>query len=282
MIQPVLSDDKFLADVEAARAQGDALHLWWLGQSGFLIQWQGRHLLLDPYLSDSLTMKYAHTNNPHMRMTARVIAPEQLGFVDLVTSSHNHTDHLDRETLIPLRQANPNLQLIIPEANRTFVAERLGCDPAWPLGLDDGTTASIGGFTVTGAPAAHEQFDQDDQGRHRFLGYIVQCGPWTLYHSGDTIWYEGMVEKLRRWSIDIAMLPINGRAPERRVAGNLDGAEAATLAREIGAGLAIPCHYEMFTFNTASPDDFIAACWRNGQRCAVLRAGERWSSAKRQ
>jgi L-ascorbate metabolism protein UlaG (beta-lactamase superfamily) len=29
--------------------------LWWLGLSGFLIQWQGHHLLLDPYLSDSLT-----------------------------------------------------------------------------------------------------------------------------------------------------------------------------------------------------------------------------------
>jgi L-ascorbate metabolism protein UlaG (beta-lactamase superfamily) len=269
-----------LADVEAIRLQGDALHLWWLGQSGFLIQWQGQYLLLDPYLSDSLTTKYANTDKPHIRMTARVIAPERLDFVSVVTSSHNHTDHLDGETLIPLRRANPNLQLVIPEANRAFVAKRLGCDPAWPLGVDDGTTVNASGFTITGAPAAHEQFDQDEQGRHRFLGYIVQCGPWTLYHSGDTIWYEGMVEKLRRWSIDIAILPINGRAPERRVAGNLDGVEAATLARELGARLVIPCHYEMFTFNTASPDEFIAACRRNGQKYALLHAGERWSTRK--
>ena len=46
-------------------------------------------------------------------------------------------------------------------------------------------------------------------------------------------------------------LPINGRAPERRVAGNLSGAEAARLAKSIGARLVIPCHYEMFEFNTA-------------------------------
>jgi len=280
MIQPILSDDEFLADVESTSLQSDTLHLWWLGQSGFLVQWQDQHLLLDPYLSDSLTAKYANTDKPHIRMTARVVAPERLNFIDVVTSSHNHTDHLDGETLIPLRQANPNLQLVIPEANRTFVAERLGCNPAWPLGVEDGTAVTISGFTISGVPAAHEQFDQDANGRHKFLGYIVQCGPWTLYHSGDTIWYQGMVEKLRGWSIDIAMLPINGRALERRVAGNLDGVEAAALAKEIGAGLVIASHFEMFTFNTASPDGFVAACQRNGQRYAILRAGERWQGRK--
>ena len=44
-------DDAFLADVAAARAEREQLHLWWLGQSGFLVQWQGNHLLFDPYLS---------------------------------------------------------------------------------------------------------------------------------------------------------------------------------------------------------------------------------------
>jgi L-ascorbate metabolism protein UlaG (beta-lactamase superfamily) len=66
-----------------------------------------------------------------------------------------------------------------------------------------------------------------------------------------------MAERLRRFKIDIALLPINGRAPERRVAGNLNDFEAAHLAHDIGAQLVIPCHYEMFEFNTASPDAFI-------------------------
>lgn len=213
MIKPVLAADDFLFDVRQSQSNSDQLHLWWLGQSGFLIQWQGRHLLLDPYLSDSLTHKYAQTDKPHIRMTERVLAPERLDFVDVVTSSHNHTDHLDGETLIPLIQANPALPLIIPAANRTFVAERLGCDPAWPIGVDAGQSVTIPPFTLTGVPAAHEQLEQDEAGRHKFLGYILQCGPWTLYHSGDTVLYEGIVETLRRWAIDIALLPINGRAP---------------------------------------------------------------------
>ncbi len=276
--QPFLADDALLADVRQSAQDNDGFRLWWLGQSGFLVQWQGRHLLLDPYLSDSLTQKYAATDKPHVRMTARVVAPERLDFIDAVTSSHNHTDHLDAETLGPLLHVNPDLTLIIPEANRPFVADRLHIDASLPIGLDDGRSATVAGFTVTGVPAAHEQLEQDDQGRHKYLGYVVRFGPWTLYHSGDTMWYDGIVETLRPWSIDVALLPINGSAPERRVAGNLNGVEAATLAQEIGAGMVTPCHYEMFEFNTASPHAFVAEAERRGQPYCVLRNGERWSS----
>ena len=278
MIQPLQSNEQFLADVARARHDTTAFHLWWLGQSGYLVQWQGQHLLLDPYLSDSLTQKYATTDKPHVRMTERVIAPAQLDFINVVTSSHNHTDHLDAETLIPLIQVNPALKFVIPEANRAFVADRLKIDPALPIGLDDGISAAVGAFRFTGVPAAHEELEQNEAGRHKYLGYIIQFGPWTLYHSGDTVWYEGMVEKLRHWSIDVAFLPINGRAPERRVAGNLDGPEAAQLAKMIGARLVIPGHYELFEFNTTSPDKFIAEAERLGQPYCVLRAGERWRS----
>ena len=275
MIQPFLKGDAFLADVKEARKRRDELHIWWLGQSGFLVHWQDSFLLLDPYLSDSLTEKYANTDKPHVRMTERVVAPESLDFIDIVTSSHNHTDHLDAATLIPLRTVNPGLQMIIPEANRAFVADRLKTDPAWPLGLDDGISATRGPFEFTGIPSAHETIERDEQGRCRFLGYIVRAGRWTLYHSGDTILYDGMPDRLRPFSPDAALLPINGARPERRVAGNLDGREAAWLARESGAKLAVPCHYEMFEFNTAPPDEFIAEAERLRQPYRVLRAGER-------
>ncbi|HYE32492.1 MAG TPA: MBL fold metallo-hydrolase [Methylomirabilota bacterium] len=275
MIKPLLQGEALLREIAQARQEPDHLHLWWLGQSGFLIQWQGRHLLLDPYLSDSLTKKYATTDKPHVRMTELVIQPEQLDFIDVVTSSHNHTDHLDADTLLPLFEVNPNLQFVIPEANREFVAERLKMPAIGPIGLDAGQSVEVGGFKFHGVPAAHEQIDRDPQARCKHLGYVIQAGPWVIYHSGDTVRYEGMAETLRNWKIDIALLPINGRAPERRVAGNLDGPEAAQLAKDIGAGLVIPCHYEMFEFNTASPDAFAHAAQAIGQNIRILRCGER-------
>src|SRR5574339_270676 len=124
MIKPVLQDHAFLEDVARAKRDPQKLHLWWLGQSGFLVQWQVRHLLIDPYLSDSLTNKYEGTDKPHVRMTERVVAPERLDFVDVVTSSHNHTDHLDGETLVPLLNGNPDLKVIVSQANVGFAAAR--------------------------------------------------------------------------------------------------------------------------------------------------------------
>lgn len=278
MIKPLLQDEAFLADVRQAATESDHFHLWWLGQSGFLLQWEGRHLLFDPYLSDSLTKKYAVTDKPHVRMTERVIAPDRLNFIDVVTSSHNHTDHLDAETLVPLLQVNPKLEIIIPEANRAFVADRLKTMLELPRGLNAGEKTTVKGFSFHAVPAAHETIERDELDRCRFLGYIVQFGGWTVYHSGDTVRYPEMADLLRRFPIDLALLPINGARPERRVAGNLNGREAAELARDAAIASVIPCHYEMFEFNTADPAEFASAARACGVNYFILRAGERWSS----
>ena len=280
LIRPFLQEEAFLQDVQDAAGDERVLHIWWLGQSGFLLKWHSRFLLFDPYLSDSLTTKYSATDKPHIRMTERVVAPDCLNFVDIVTSSHNHTDHLDGETLGPLMKANPDLQFVIPEANRAFVAGRLASDPSWPVGLDDGDYREVGAFRFHGIAAAHEELERDKEGRCKFLGYVVRFGPWTVYHSGDTVHYSGLVERLTKFNVDVAILPINGSRPERRVAGNLNGSEAAALACAINAKLAIPCHYEMFTFNTAPPDAFIAAAGALEQTVSVLRAGERCTVQK--
>jgi L-ascorbate metabolism protein UlaG (beta-lactamase superfamily) len=268
VIQPLQSGAALVDDVR--RAYPGALHLWWLGQSGFLVAWQGRHLLLDPYLSDSLTRKYADTDKPHERMTELVVEPSALGFVDVVTASHAHTDHLDPDTLQALVAARPDVAIVAPEAHRELVTERAGVAP---LGIDDGETVGVAGFTIAALPAAHEEIERDAAGRMLHLGYVVRCGPFGLYHAGDTVPYDGMAERLR--GIDVALLPINGRRPERRVAGNLWGDEAAALAHAIGARLAVPMHFEQFAFNTEPPDAFVAACARLGQPQRVLRAGER-------
>jgi L-ascorbate metabolism protein UlaG (beta-lactamase superfamily) len=274
MIAAYQKDGALLADIESHRPLQRGFRLWWLGQSGFLLQYRGHHVLFDPYLSDSLTRKYAQTNKPHVRMTERVVDPARLDFIGVATSSHNHTDHLDAETLLPIMRANPALKLVIPEANRAFVAERLGCAPQWPIGLNDGASARIGEFEFHGIASAHEQLDATPDGLYPYLGYVVKFGGYAVYHSGDTVLYAGLVEKLRAHTVDVAMLPVNGSLPERRVAGNLWGREAARLAHDAGVKVAVPCHYEMFEFNTVSPDEFIAACGRLGQKFRLLRNGE--------
>src|SRR5215213_8577047 len=134
LIKAVRKDHDLVQEMDSLADDENNFHLWWLGQSGFLLQWKGKRVLIDPYLSDSLTKKYAATHKPHVRMTERVIDPELLKSILIVTSSHNHTDHLDAETLMPVLKNNPEIKFVIPEANRDFVAERVKCKKEFLIG----------------------------------------------------------------------------------------------------------------------------------------------------
>src|SRR4029079_17623395 len=133
--EPVLDDESVLGEVDAAT---DAL--WWLGQSGFLLKRGGRFLLVDPYLSDSLTKKYAATDTPHVRMSRRVVAPERLGFVDVVLATHGHTDHLDPETLPHVGGA-----LVVPAGIAELARRRAGREP---VTVSEHQSMEIADFTV--------------------------------------------------------------------------------------------------------------------------------------
>lgn len=275
MIEPFQKDETLIRHILSTKDKVEGLRIWWLGQSGFLVQWNGVHVLFDPYLSDSLTIKYADTDKPHERLSEQVIKPELLDMVDLVTSSHNHTDHLDALTLKPLFKANPAIKFAIPEANREFIANRCQIDPAMPVGLVVGAQPYQlnSEVSITAIPAAHNDLALDEEGKHKFIGFILKMGDYTLYHSGDTLWYDDLEIILRKHKPDVAFLPINGNKPERRVAGNLNFEEAAELGKRIDA-LVIPHHYHMFAFNTEDPQNFINVCKAKETRYRVMQMGE--------
>ncbi|CAA9470039.1 MAG: hypothetical protein AVDCRST_MAG96-346 [uncultured Segetibacter sp.] len=273
LIKPKQKDALLLNDILSFESE-TAFKVWWLGQSGFLLKWKGKYILFDPYLSDSLTVKYQNTDKPHTRMSELVIDPASLNFVDIVTSSHNHTDHLDADTLQPILKDNANVHFIVPEANRSFIVNRVGCDDNFPLGLNDGTSVVIDDFTITGVPAAHNEVERNEKGECKSMGFVVQFGEYAIYHSGDTLWFKRLEEILKPYDLDVAFLPINGNKPERKVAGNLNAEEAALLGKEIGAGMVIPHHYHLFEFNTEDPALFEVQCRKHKVNYRVLEIGE--------
>ena len=281
MIVPCQKDSTLLADIHSASPEAGDLHLWWLGQSGFLLKQGGSFLLLDPYSSDSLTLKYDATDKPHVRMTERCLAPEALDFVRVITSSHQHTDHFDEATLLPLADRAQGIKLVVPAAVEDQARARLDGSPMVELiPVDAGDSTIVDGWWISAVAAAHNEIERDEEGRCKFLGYVIQRGGFSIYHSGDTLWHDGLVGALLPFQCDVALVPINGSKPERRVAGNLNGTEAAALAKAIGAKLAVPHHFEMFEFNTEPPDEFVATCLRLAQPCKVLRCGERLTLQK--
>ena len=119
---------------------------------------------------------------------------------------------------------------------------------------------AYGPLTVTAIPAAHEELDYSPEHGYPYLGYILKLNGVTLYHAGDCTMYEGLTERLKDHRPDVVLLPINGHDWKRthaRIIGNMTYREAADLAVEVGADLAIPMHYGMFPHNTEPPGHFV-------------------------
>jgi L-ascorbate metabolism protein UlaG (beta-lactamase superfamily) len=277
LIQPVMQGSQLAEEIRATVPSAGGLCVWWLGQSGFVVKSRFGTLVIDPYLSDSLARKYAGTSRPHDRLTACPILPNQLGEVDPVLSSHKHTDHMDPETLVPLMGANPRAELAVPEALIHHV-EKMGVPARRLMGLDGGWTLERAGFFVRAIPSAHEALDTDANGRHLYLGFVVEADGARLYHSGDSVAYDGLVGNLGSDPFDVLFLAINGRDPARGVPGNMTADEALELAAIVNPRFVVPHHYDMFAFNTVPVSSFEdeAARLPASVRPAVLQCGELW------
>ncbi len=277
LIQPARKGQELLYEIQSTAPEPGTLAVWWLGQSGFLIKSRQGMLLIDPYLSESLTKKYENTEKPHVRMTECPIPPNELKGVDLILASHKHTDHIDKETLSPMLGANPKAELCVPEA-LIHHCEKMGLSSRKLVGLDDGWEHQRAGFVVKAIPSAHEGLDQDGYNRYLYLGFIVEADGARFYHSGDTMFYDGLEANLGPGPFDALFLPINGRDPRRGVAGNMSATEAVELANRVRPRFLVPHHYDMFTFNTVPVSTFEEAARQlsGGIEPIVRRCGERW------
>jgi L-ascorbate metabolism protein UlaG (beta-lactamase superfamily) len=277
MIEPVKTGAKLIQEIE--REQAPVPILWWLGQSGFAIKYAGTLILIDPYLSESLTAKYANTGRPHIRMTAAPFRAGGISFVDLVLCTHKHSDHLDPGTVPQMLEASAGAGVAVPKPLVDHT-RAMGIPDNRIVSAFDGWTIRVGSMVVSAIPSAHETLDATAEG-HPYLGYIIRAGNEVIYHSGDCVPYEGLGSRLRAAGVTTALLPINGRDPERGVPGNFSIEEAAALSAEAGARWLVPMHYDMFTFNTVDVSRFESYMRDHcpGRLFKVLQCGERWSPA---
>lgn len=254
-------------DIDAAAPPEGSLAFWWLGQHGYVCKMGGRILYFDPYLKPD-----------ERRRIKPLLKPEQVAHADIVLCTHDHTDHIDPTAIPGLVQASPDARFVVSRRHRDRMLSL--CVPEGRLLLlDPGQTVVERGLRITGVKQKHEFFDNDERG-WPFMGFVVEGGGATVYHSGDTVLYEGMVATLRQWDLTVMFVPINGRDAERyrrNVLGNMTYQEAVDLAGELRPQLVVPAHYEMLPGNTENPGRFLDYLHAKfpGQRAWVGRHGER-------
>jgi L-ascorbate 6-phosphate lactonase len=238
--------------ISADQPPAGAIALWWLGQASFVLKGAGIVIYIDPYLAAS-----SH------RLSPPPFGPDAVTNADLVLLTHDHGDHVDPRSLPGIAAASPRARFVAPRP----ILERVGAlvggnDRMIPAVADEALALDLGGtrVEVLPVPAKHEEFDRVESG-YPYLGYSIRLGGVCVHHSGDTIPYEGQVERVAAHRVDVALLPINGRDFYRTrsgTIGNFDYREAGEFATQIKASVVIPIHYGMFRGNTVPPGHFVS------------------------
>ena len=216
----------------------------YIGGPTALVETGGVRLLTDP------TFDPAGTDYPTPVYTLRktqaaAIDASALGRVDAVLLSHDHHfDNLDR--------AGRALLADVPLTLTTTVgAERLG---GTARGLAPWESVQLSDVVrVTATPARHGPAGGD---RGPVVGFVLtspdQDG--AVYVSGDTVWFDGVEQIGRRFTIDVALL--NMGAAKVAVAGphalTFTADEGVALAREWPLARVVPLHYEGWEHFTQS------------------------------
>ncbi|MCG2659933.1 MAG: MBL fold metallo-hydrolase [Kiritimatiellae bacterium] len=241
---------ELVRDVNECKLEEGECALWWLGQHSFIVKLGSKVIYFDLFLS------------PHKKRRIQpLISPEDVTNADLILGSHDHMDHIDRRIWPIFAESSRMAKFVVPALLLSSLARDLKIPVNRFVGLDDNRSTRIDGIKISGVAAAHEFLDRDPAtGRYPYLGYIVEANGVAVYHAGDTCSYEGLQTRLRRWRLDIAFLPINGRDARRLVSnciGNMTYQEAADLAGALAPRLTIPAHFDMFAGNCVSPKLFL-------------------------
>ena len=232
--------------LETQDAPADGVRVFWLGHAGISIKGPAGQLIhIDPYLSNSLGALGPEFD----RIQPVPIDPSEL-FGDVVICTHNHGDHLDRETIEPLARAHPNTTFVTPVGCAQLLAEA-GVARERITTVDVGDVAEIAGATISGVYTDHELFYVD--GPFQLYGaasYIVEIAGVRVFYLGDSGY---AVQHHAIQHPDLLVAPINGIF-------HLPSADdLALMARATHARAVMPVHYGVCKGYVVDPQTVIAA-----------------------
>ncbi len=136
------------------------------------------------------------------------------------------------------------------------------------------------GLRITAVPAEHFPGRSPLTPGSLYQGYIVNGGK-TVYYAGDTGLCDAMVEIGRRYSVQVALLPIGAYNPWARFGHHMSPEDAVEAFRRLNARFLVPIHWGAFRLSLEPMDEpprrLEEAARRAGcaDRVRVLRPGER-------
>lgn len=220
----------------------------WINHSTFLIEVGKLRLLTDPIWSERCSpVSFVGPKRQH----APGIKLERLAKIDLVLISHNHYDHLDKETVKALHLKYPQILWIIPKGMKKWFS-KIKIKNTLEFDWWDAQNIEDKNIRITAVPSQHFS------GRHPF---DINRTPWNgyvlefldigkkLYFVGDTgynqIHFNEIGEAFKE--MDLSLIPIGAYSPQKFMQPvHISPCEAVHIHREVNSKLSVGSHHSTF------------------------------------
>lgn len=214
----------------------------WFGHSTFLLQINGKNILIDPMFSDVpaphplLGSKRFNEDKP--------ITIEQLPHIDAVLISHDHYDHLDYESIKKLKEKVSTFYVPLGLGNHLIewnvAKERI-------IELDWWEKASFQDLTFTSAPAQHfSGRGLTDRDATLWCSWVIQSDNENIFFSGDSGYgqhFKTIAEKFG--GFDFAMIEC-GQYNELWSEIHMFPEQTAQAGIDLNAKVIMPIHWGAF------------------------------------
>ncbi|MFN7955741.1 MAG: MBL fold metallo-hydrolase [bacterium] len=219
----------------------DSLRMTYVGGPTVLLEWGGLRLLTDPTF-DPAGGEYRAASYVLRKTRGPALAPDALGALDAVLLSHDHhfdnLDHAGRELVghVP--------RVLTTEAGAT----RLGgaVEGLAPWGTAELRTADERVLRITATACRHGPAHAD---RGPVIGFVLAFADQpddAIYLSGDTVWYDELLEIPRRFAIRLAVLFMGAARVDAVGPWHLTftAREGVLAAQAFPGARIVPVHYE--------------------------------------
>lgn len=211
------------------------MKITYLGQAGLLFEVKDKKILVDPYLSNSVA-KTQPQNYRRVPVAKRFLEIKP----DIIVITHNHGDHLDKETLCHYVSENSQVTVLAPNGTWQEVRTFSGLQNNYVL-FNNGTTWTEDFAIFHAVKAEHSD--------EYAIGVIITIEGKNYYITGDTLYNESIFASLPNIQIEAVFLPVNGKG------NNMNFADAKAFAKRTKAKYIVPIHIGMFDEWTAEKFD---------------------------
>ncbi|WP_229754295.1 MBL fold metallo-hydrolase [Fictibacillus barbaricus] len=217
----------------------------WFGHSAFLVELDGKRILLDPMFGTAPSPVPWFGNKRYSKELPFEI--EELSQIDLVVYSHDHYDHLDYGTIKRIKQKVK--QFVVPLGVAGHL-KRWGVEPNRIQECNWWDEIKVAGVTLVSTPARHfSGRSLTDRNATLWCSWILSGTHSKIYFSGDSGYGPHFREIGEKYGpFDLTLMEC-GQYHEKWAAIHMMPEETVKAHIDVKGKMMIPIHWGAFSLS---------------------------------